>query len=255
MPPNLTPQIPVQETTPTTEIYSVLQEAYESLNLTLFDGALPNCMIILRRGRNYHGHYAPDRFQNIDEHGQPVVADEIALNPHTMRRPPVDVLSTLAHEMVHLWQHKFGKPSRGGYHNKEWANKMDAIGLAPTDTGQRGGKRTGQRMTHYIVPEGKYVLWAERFLDDRKINWASSVLMMIADGMIPLPGPEVDGDNTFGGGHTPSKVELIARKKRRIKYSCAKHNVWGKPGLKLTCDECEEVMAPEPGELGDPGPG
>jgi hypothetical protein len=30
-------------------------------------------------------------------------------------------LSTLVHEMAHLQQNHFGKSSRTGYHNKEWA--------------------------------------------------------------------------------------------------------------------------------------
>lgn len=251
----LVPGKVVAKSTPTTEIYSALQEAYESLNKSLFDSELPNCMIILKKGRNYHGHYAPLRFQSVNDQGEPEVADEIAMNPHSMRRPPIEVFSTLAHEMVHLWQYHFGKPSRNGYHNKEWADKMDSIGLLPTDTGQPGGRRTGQRMTHYIIPEGKYHTWAQRFLREGNINWASSVLMMIADGVIPVPGPEVDGENTFGGGHTPSEVEITVKKKQRIKYSCAKHNVWGKPGLKLSCEECEEAMVPESDELGYPGPG
>ena len=58
--------------------------------------------------------------------------------------------------MVHLWQHHFGKPSRAGYHNKEWAEKMHAVGLHPSDTGQPGGKETGQQMTHYIAPGGPF---------------------------------------------------------------------------------------------------
>ena len=29
----------------------------------------------------------------------------------------------LVHEMAHLQQHHFGKPSRMSYHNKEWARR------------------------------------------------------------------------------------------------------------------------------------
>jgi hypothetical protein len=55
------------------------------------------------------------------------------------------------HEMVHVWQHAFGKPSAGGYHNKQWAAKMKAVGLQPSSTGYVGGKETGQRVTHYVI--------------------------------------------------------------------------------------------------------
>lgn len=48
--------------------------------------------------------------------------------------------------MTHLWQYHFGKPGRRGYHNKEWANKMESIGLMPSSTGQPGGDKTGDKM-------------------------------------------------------------------------------------------------------------
>ena len=41
-----------------------------------------------------------------------------------------DILGTLVHEMCHQWQHELGNPSRSGYHNKEWGNKMKEVGLS-----------------------------------------------------------------------------------------------------------------------------
>ncbi|MCF8884135.1 SprT-like domain-containing protein, partial [Erythrobacter sp. SN021] len=84
------------------------------------------------------------------------ITDEIALNPaHFANRKPREVLSTIAHEMVHLWQHHYGSPPRKGYHDKQWAAKMHEIGLIPTDTGEIGGKETGQKVTHLIEENGR----------------------------------------------------------------------------------------------------
>ena len=66
--------------------------------------------------------------------------------------------------MPHLWQHHFGKPSRTGYHNREWAVKMRAIGLIPSDTGEPGGKEIGQRVTHYIEEGGAFARACSGFL-------------------------------------------------------------------------------------------
>lgn len=33
---------------------------------------------------------------------------------------------------------------------------MIQVGLMPSDTGEAGGKRTGQSVTHYIIPGGKF---------------------------------------------------------------------------------------------------
>jgi hypothetical protein len=65
-------------------------------------------------------------------------------------------LSTLVHEMTHLDQRHFGKPSRAGYHNKEWAKLMRDVGLIPSDTGAPGDKEVGQRVSHYIEAGGRF---------------------------------------------------------------------------------------------------
>ena len=85
------------------------------------------------------------------------MVDEIAMNPSYFAiRSVEETLSTLVHEMAHLWQFHFGKPGRRGYHNKEWGAKMDSIGLCPSNTGQIGGKRTGEKMSHYIIEGGAF---------------------------------------------------------------------------------------------------
>ena len=85
------------------------------------------------------------------------MTDDIVLNPALFSEgAPQVVLAALVHEMVHVWQYYFGKPSRMGYHNREWANKMMSIGLCPSDTGEPGGKRTGQRMSHYVIEAGLF---------------------------------------------------------------------------------------------------
>ena len=57
--------------------------------------------------------------------------------------------------MAHLWQQEFGKPSRNGYHNAEWAAEMNRIGLKPVSAGSPD-KETGQRVGHEIVEGGPF---------------------------------------------------------------------------------------------------
>jgi SprT-like family len=140
-----------QTSKPTRETYDPLQLAYETFNRALFDNTLPNCLITLQRRRRTYGYFCADRFGRSN--GE--LTDEIALNPsHFRDRPVEEVLATLAHEMVHLWQHHFGKPGRGRYHNLEWAEKMKAIGLQPTATGKEGGAEIGDVMKNCAWEDG-----------------------------------------------------------------------------------------------------
>lgn len=123
---------------PTLKTYDGLNRAYAFFNDRLFAGELPAYLVTLQRAKKAYGYFAGGRFGSKD--GK-TVTDEIALNPsHFRDRTTEQSLSTLVHEMVHLWQHHFGKPSRAAYHNKEWAAKMHMVGLVPSDTGQPGGK-------------------------------------------------------------------------------------------------------------------
>jgi hypothetical protein len=114
----------LHNTNPTDTTYLSLGEAFTWFNGKLFGGCLTLPLISLQRRRGSYGYFAGERFGTRD--GSEIV-DEIALNPIHFDRPDTLSLSTLVHEMTHLWQHHQGKPSRGGYHNREWANRMKAL--------------------------------------------------------------------------------------------------------------------------------
>ena len=139
---------------PTRSTYDGLTEAYDFFNARLFGGRLPRCLITMQRQKAAYGYFAGGRFGAVDG---TEITDEIALNPsHFRSRTTEESLSTLVHEMTHLEQHHFGKPSRNGYHNKQWAALMHAVGLVPSSTGAPGGKETGQKVSHYIAGGGPF---------------------------------------------------------------------------------------------------
>lgn len=197
---------------PTQELFGTLQNAYDYFNQELFNNELPECLIVVHRKRNAHGYFWGEQFNNHD--GKKL--DEIALNPETMDRPNKILFSTLVHEMCHLWQHHFGNPSRRGYHNKEWANKMEEVGLMPSTTGNPDGKKTGQRVTHYIIDSGNYEVAFN--------NWNL---------------------NQFGTWFTHRQEKATANKAvSKQKFTCEDcgQNAWAKPSANLVCGDCDMPM-------------
>lgn len=205
-----------------TRTYTSLDAAYEHFNRKLFAAELPPCLITMQRHKGAYGYFCGERFASLDS---AEITDEIALNPaHFAHRTPTDTLSVLVHEMVHLWQHHFGKRPRRGYHDRQWAAKMRDIGLIPSDTGQAGGKETGQRMSHVIEPGGRFERACTAFL-------AKSGAILYHDR-----AGESDGGTL--------------RKKKaasKTKYSCplCEVNAWAKPGVHLICGDCDEAMEAE----------
>ena len=114
--------------------------------------------------------------------------------------------------MVHLEQHHFGNPGRGRYHNKQWADMMSAIGLEPSSTGKPGGKRTGDRVSHWIVDGGPF-------------DGACKAFLAKHDGLI--------------WGDRP--VEPMSSGGKRAKYVCPDEDcglaAWARPGVQLLCGE------------------
>lgn len=204
---------------PTRDTYLQLDKAYSHFNRALFDGALPPCVITLQRKKGAYGYFWGETWSETE--GE-TLTDEIALNPNAFKgRMLAAVLSTLVHEMCHLRQHHFGKPSRGGYHNKEWAGFMEAVGLIPSDTGAQGGKKTGQRMTHYIEKGGAF-------------DKACDQLMRKG---FSLPWQALTRDE-----------DMAAKKKAsKTKYTCPACglNAWAKPDVHLKCGDCDEVLEGE----------
>jgi hypothetical protein len=212
---------------PTNRHYDELSQAYDHFNRELFAGRLPLCLITMQRKNKAYGYFAGGRFGARDG-GE--VTDEIALNPSHFRARTVEAsLSTLVHEMTHVEQHHFGKPSRAGYHNKEWAGLMRRVGLIPTDTGAPGGKETGQAVTHYIEDHGAF-------------QRACAALM--GQGF-SLPYVELWDEQD---GKTRAKKAAS-----KTKYSCPScdANAWAKPETKLICGDCEVAMIGEDGGEGE----
>jgi len=126
---------------PISATYTRLITAYEFFNHRLFAERLPYRLITLQRRSGTFGYFAGDRFGTRD---RTAIADEIAMNPVYLREHRLEeVLQTLTHEMVHCEQRHFGKPSRAGYHNKEFAAMMRRVGLVTSTTGLPSGNPTG----------------------------------------------------------------------------------------------------------------
>jgi Uncharacterized protein conserved in bacteria len=208
------------ETKPTSETYTEFQTAYDFFNRELFNGQLPDCLITYQRKAKTKGYFADGRFENT-ENGK--IVDEIAMNPDYFSGEnisPKTILSTLVHEMCHLWQKYHGKPGRSRYHNQEWADMMLKVGLRPTSDGTSTGMMTGDKVSHIIIEGGKFDSVCDQLLANIKIAWV----------------------DRWTGGISQSNF----KQKNKTKYVCpvCHLNVWGKPGIQVICGICNcELIA------------
>src|ERR1035441_61405 len=111
-----------------------------------------------------------------------------------------------------------GSAASGTVHNtgdKQWSAKMKSIGLIPSHTGQVGGKKTGQKMTHYVQADGPYqVAYKDLQSTGFALKWQS-----------------------------PEEVKVKGKPKKqssKTKFTCPKcqQNVWGCPEVRVACGVC-----------------
>ncbi len=205
---------------PTKETYDSLTTAYDFFNAELFEGRLPHCLITMQRGNRFQGYFCGDRFSTKGND----VTDEIAMNPTYLKvNSTEESLAVLVHEMTHLEQHHFGKPSRTGYHNLGWSKLMLRVGLIPSDTFKPGGKQTGQKVGHYIEPNGLF---------------EKACASLLATGF----------DVRYGDQIGPAGKRSKEKAASKTKYTClgCGANAWAKPATKLICGGCNSWFECKP---------
>jgi len=203
----------------TTTTYTSFQTAYDWFNRELFNRELPGVLITLQRKSGAAGYFSPHRFTG---RGTGESTHELALNPDAFpHQTDEEILSTLTHEMAHVWQQCHGTPPRRCYHDREWSQRMKQIGLHPSSTGKPGGKETGQHMSDYIVEGGPFQLACQQLqATGFRLHWES-----------PADDPA-------------ARVKAASK----TKYSCTtcEANAWAKPGAALICGDCFEGDGQEP---------
>lgn len=253
---------------PSKDVYNNFELAYEHFNRALFDGELPPCVITVQRKANTFGYFSANRWGafirngNVSENivvGHLKTSHEIALNPaYFAGRPLIEVFQTLVHEQAHLWQHEYGKPSNKTYHNKEWADKMEAIGLMPSDTGKPGGKRTGQQMMDYPARGGRFMAACVSLIENGfKLPWidrafvpsnaATSTVLKLTEEELAAEVQEADSNDGYYEAvlYTPIEnnepMAIQSNTSSKALHVCPRcsQRCWGKPSLNVVCGKCK----------------
>ncbi|SFJ30608.1 SprT-like family protein [Caulobacter sp. UNC279MFTsu5.1] len=216
------------------EGYQEVEMAYDHFNRELFDGGLPGCVFTFRHRANTMICFVANRsvqYCSVEAGG------EVAINPQYLSVVPLlEVAAALVHEAAHVWQWRFGTPSRQGYHNREWAQKMEEIGLMPSDTGKPGGRKVGQKIGAYPIAGGRFLAACETlFTEDFRAAWRNR---FSADWPHGRPGKRRSSPPAH------PVFQLKRPHKTRTKFTCeeCRVNVWGKPTLRIVCVPCDKLM-------------
>ena len=137
---------------------------------------------------------------------------------------------------------------------------MESIGLMPSSTGKVGGKKTGQSVADYPIPDGLFIFECERLIEKGfGLTWidrytakgkkldqlpeqaelidALNLTDEIAEQLTAPVSSLLDDSDSFVEPEPASN-------KTKARYTCplCNMNLWGKSGLSVKCGDCDEDL-------------
>ena len=197
--------------------YEAFQRAFTtSYHAQLFDGRLPYVLVTLTRRPRTRGYFSADRFSG---RATPGTVHELALNPDHFGRTDAEILSTLVHEMAHVWQQE----SRASQ-----ARAVSQPGMGHQDA------RPGSASVHHREARRR---------DDR-----ADVLALHRRGRAVCPRHRNPPPSGFTLHWHSTHESRTARQRRLVqaasktKFVCpdCEQNAWAESEAQLLCGQCYE---------------
>ncbi len=213
----------MKELVRTSRVSGYIEKMYRQLNQDKFAGQLEEPIITIQSTPRAYGHVTCGKvWKSKDCHRY-----ELNIGAGTLDRPIESVVSTLLHEMVHIYNLMNGIQdcSRGNtYHNKKFRDKAVEVGLIIEHDKRIGWSITSpsEELIDYIIEQG----WSD--------------ILMNREESLRIGG--VSGGSSSNGTDKPPKKPSSTRK---YICPCCGMSVRATKEVKIMCVECMEVMEKE----------
>ncbi len=209
-----------------------LEKMYRELNADKFGGKLEEPVITIVNTPRAYGHVTCSKVWRVAGKNGESARYELNIDSETMNRPIENVVSTMLHEMVHIYHLMNGiqDVSRGGtYHNKKFKSKAEEVGLVISQIPVHGWAHTepSEALIDYIIGKG----WTE--------------IAMNRGGAFFGGGTGTGGAASDGAG--TEKGKRIKKPSSTRKYICPKcgMSVRATREVRIKCADCDELMIVE----------
>lgn len=202
-----------------------LEKCFRLLNQDFFSGELPTPIITVIPTPKAYAHYVPyDIWQTKDNNKR-----EINIASGTLDRPLENIVASLLHEMVHMYNDVIlntQDTSRNGtYHNRQFAQQAEAHGLIVTRSDKYGYAHT--------EPADSLLEWLLGHDELREIDICRSNPFYTAVGI---------GTHSGNGGAIPTTTTNKNSHSRRYICPCCHTIVRATKAVNLICGDCMERM-------------
>lgn len=211
----------MKETIKTSRTAGYLEKIFRAVNAKYFSGQLEEPIITIQSTPKAYGHVTVAKAWQRGESTR----HELNIGAGTLDRPIENVVATLVHECVHLWNLQNGVQdcSRGGqYHNKRFKALAEQCDLQISYDPRIGWSITDptNALCEFILEQG----WTDIHMS--RIEWRYT-------------------PRGTGTGSTTGKP-VGSRNNHSIKYMCpcCKNSVRATKAVNIKCADCDMTMRP-----------
>ena len=209
----------MKETIKTSRTAGYLEKIFRAVNAKYFGGQLEEPIITIQITPKAYGHVTVAKSWQRGESTR----HELNIGAGTLDRPIENVVATLVHECVHLWNLQNGVQdcSRGGqYHNKKFKALAEKCDLKISYDPRIGWSITEptEALCEFILEQG----WT-----DNRIEWSYT-------------------PRGTGAGNATGKPAGSSPNSHSIKYMCpcCKNSVRATKVVNIKCADCDMTMLP-----------
>ena len=217
----------MKETTRTSRTAGYLEKIFRVINADSFDGQIEEPIITIQSTKGAYGHVTVGKaWKKKDEYRH-----ELNICADWLSRPIENVIATMIHEMVHLYNMQNGVQdcSRGGsYHNRKFKEEAEKHMLSITKNEKYGWTITSptDELLEYIMEKG----W-----DDIKMERG-----LLYGIQAPGGAKGTNGTNNTGATETAPKPK--GSNSRKHTCPCCGAIARTTKDIKLICGACMEAM-------------
>ncbi len=214
----------MKETVKSSRTLGYLEKIYRQLNNDFFNGELEDCTITVQSTPRAYGHVTCGKVWKVKDSNR----YELNIGAGTLDRPIESVVSTMLHEMVHIYNlmNDIQDCSRGNtYHNKKFKEKAESVGLIIEYDARIGWSITSPSddLILYICEQG----WSDIMMNRGEFGMRNGV-------------SGTGGASGTSGTNAPKTRKPSST--RKYICPCCKMSVRATKEVRIMCVDCMEVM-------------
>lgn len=216
----------MKETVKMSRACGYLEKMYRQLNQDKFNGELEMPIITIQSTPLAYGHVTVGKVWRNEK--QEKNQYELNIGAGTLNRPIECVVSTLLHEMTHIYDLMNGIQdcSRGGtYHNKKFKEKAESVGLIIGYDKRIGFSITSpsEELLNYIIEQG----WEDICINRQEV--------------IRIPWSAGRADKSTVSGSSPDSGKKPSST-RKYQCPCCGLSVRATKEVRIKCVNCDEEL-------------